>query len=97
MRFFTLNLPGRPQGRPWRASEFESLSPIEFASARALADRLRDLANNKSNKGRGGAIDRSKANKQYSLGGEGRSPEGAARAGFEHQRCVVLRVCWRRG
>ena len=81
-----MRLPRPGRDRPWRAGEFEALSPIAFAEQARLVEKLRRLASTKSG-GRGAPPrDRSQANTQYSVFGEGLNGEGVARGAFEHQR-----------
>ncbi|KAI0723881.1 hypothetical protein C8T65DRAFT_798658 [Cerioporus squamosus] len=76
----------RPSQKPWNAQQFESLSPIQFANKRELVAKLKMLESNKKSSDR--PRDRSKANTEYTAGGEGPSEAGFARAAFEHQRVL---------
>ncbi|RDX56392.1 hypothetical protein OH76DRAFT_1395511 [Lentinus brumalis] len=80
----------RPYQDPKSAQQFESLSPIQFANKRELVAKLKMLESNK--KSSDGPRDRSKANTEYTAGGEAWSEAGLARASFEHQR-VFYRLC----
>ncbi|KAI0822751.1 hypothetical protein BC628DRAFT_1387505 [Trametes gibbosa] len=91
-RFIRLRL-GRPRDMPWRAYDFESLSPVQFATKVDLTHKFSVLASNKKT-GDGPPRDRSKANTAYTAGGEGLSGSGIARSFFEHQR-VFYRLCQR--
>lgn len=70
------------------ANDFESLSPIQFGNEKALLDKLSTYVSNKKNKDRN-PRDRSKANTEYSSGGNGLSDRGVERSCFEHQRYTL--------
>ncbi|KAI0362507.1 hypothetical protein OH77DRAFT_1388532 [Trametes cingulata] len=76
---------------PWKASHFESLSPVQFPTKLDLAAKFGMLASNKRSTD-GPPRDRSKANTAYTAGGQSLSPAGIARSSFEHQR-VFYRLC----
>ncbi|KAI0373021.1 hypothetical protein BV20DRAFT_1042346 [Pilatotrama ljubarskyi] len=91
-RFYELRLGHPAKGeRLWRASDFVSLSPVQFPTKVDLAAKFSMLASNKKSTD-GRPRDRSKANTAYTAGGEGLSPAGIARSSFEHQR-VFYRLC----
>ncbi|RPD80424.1 hypothetical protein L226DRAFT_454689 [Lentinus tigrinus ALCF2SS1-7] len=93
VRVFQSRRLGRPYQQPWSALDFVSLSPIQFANKRELVAKLKMMESNKK-KSDGRPRDRSKANTEYTAGGEGPTEEGSARATFEHQRRVVFyRLC----
>ena len=75
----------RPRDRPRSAHDFESLSPIQFGSKEAIVDKLSTYVSNKKNRD-GHPRDRSKANTEYTSGGDGLSDRGEERSCFEHQR-----------
>ncbi|PIL24311.1 hypothetical protein GSI_14064 [Ganoderma sinense ZZ0214-1] len=77
----------RPRDRPWNAHDFESLSPIQFGTEKALIDKLASYVSNKKTRG-GDPRDRSKANTEYTSGGEALSDRGEERSCFEHQRLL---------
>ncbi|OSD08496.1 hypothetical protein PYCCODRAFT_1356917 [Trametes coccinea BRFM310] len=89
-RFIAMRL-GRPRDRPYSASEYESLSPVQYPTKLDLATKFAMLTSNKKATD-GRPRDRSKANTAYTARGDGLSPDGIARSSFEHQR-VLYRLC----
>ncbi|KAI1794692.1 hypothetical protein LXA43DRAFT_996154 [Ganoderma leucocontextum] len=84
---FDSRLGPQPRDRPWSANDFESLSPIQFGQKEDLVDKLSSYVSNKKNKDRN-PRDRSKANTEYTAGGEDLSDRGDERSCFEHQRLL---------
>ncbi|KAI9065390.1 hypothetical protein FKP32DRAFT_1568081 [Trametes sanguinea] len=89
-KFMAMRL-GRPKDRPYLASEYESLSPVQYPTKLDLASKFALLTSNKKATD-GRPRDRSKANTAYTARGDGLSPDGIARSSFEHQR-VFYRLC----
>lgn len=87
-KFTRLHL-GRPRDPPRYASEYESLSPIQFATKRDLSAKFAMLVSNKKTTD-GIPRDRSKANTAYTVGGNYLSEIGIARSSFEHQRSAQV-------
>ncbi|KAI0748485.1 hypothetical protein C8Q80DRAFT_742320 [Daedaleopsis nitida] len=87
----------RPRNPAKVADEFESLSPIQFATKHDLAEKLKSYDSTRSKKKKNSeepVKDLSRANKRYTiqLGPEKLTEEGIARSSFEHQR-VFYRLC----
>ncbi|KAI0053886.1 hypothetical protein FA95DRAFT_1673795 [Auriscalpium vulgare] len=82
------NLHDKLAGRPHHASEYLSLSPIQFASPADLTAKITSLTPKSKKNGR--SEDNSPANKAY-LSAPPRNPKAYSRALFEHNR-VLLRV-----
>jgi len=81
-----LHLFRRSRDRPWRSSDFTSLSPVSFETREALEKKLTQYVHNKKNKN-GQPRDRSKANTAYTTEGiQTPSLIGLLRAEFELQR-----------
>ncbi|KAH9852679.1 hypothetical protein C2E23DRAFT_868512 [Lenzites betulinus] len=77
---------GEPHDLPRRASEYESLSPVQFATKADLTKKFAMLASNKKTPKGETPRDRSKANTQYTVRPNDFSEAGIARSSFEHQR-----------
>ncbi|KAI0807781.1 hypothetical protein C8Q74DRAFT_1313473 [Fomes fomentarius] len=78
---------GRPLHNLWRANQFYSLSPIQFATWADLAAKLKSLTSNKKSSGTA-PRDRSQANTAYTTDGdpEIHRVDGMLRSSFEQQR-----------
>ncbi|TBU35618.1 hypothetical protein BD311DRAFT_772696 [Dichomitus squalens] len=86
-RYFDLRLGPYPRQPPWDAGEFESLSPIQFGERKELVEKLSSLVSNRKNKNEA-PRDRSRANTEFTAGGDGKSQSGEDRSSFEHQRVL---------
>lgn len=77
---------GRPLHNLWRANQFYSLSPIQFATWADLAAKMKSLTSNKKSSGR--PRDRSQANTAYTADGDSEKHrvDGMLRSSFEQQR-----------